>query len=108
MEKCERETLILINQADKEEGFFIFSTTYRPDYQRFCRKVPKDKFLDYRETKESGRVVGWEVKVPYAYLRPASFGIGRPVNSRPKLTLKQKLEMRETLKRRLENAKRKT
>lgn len=39
MEKCERETLIRINRADSEEGFFTFDTSWKPDFDRMIKRI---------------------------------------------------------------------
>ncbi len=71
----ELETHILINQADRDDGYFTVYTSHRPHYDKLCKRVGKANFVSLREIKESGRVVAWDIKIPYAYLSPASFGV---------------------------------
>lgn len=78
MEKCERETIIRINRADSEEGYFTFDTSYKPDYERLLRRIGgKENALSVKSTRDIRGENSWIVRVPICYYRQGVFGIGK-------------------------------
>lgn len=78
----ERETIILLNRADMDEGFFRISTSDHGDARKILRRLGpgfKDK-LECVEYGESGRPVAYNIKVPIGRLARSSFCL-RPVRS---------------------------
>lgn len=55
MESAERETVIVINDADLEEGFFRISTSKKQVYETFLKRIGPD---DVVSTKVSRTVDG--------------------------------------------------
>lgn len=86
MERSEQDTVIVINQADRREGYFTFSTTYRPHWQKLLKRVGRANLVITRETPLSDPYPSYQAQVPYAYLSKANFGVrNRPYGggSRP-------------------------
>src|SRR5512135_2842214 len=80
MLKCEHETHLLLNDADKEEGFFRFGTTKPEHFTRLIRRIGgKEKLLECRESKEkgTGRTIEWICKVPIEYSNPTNWAVGK-------------------------------
>ena len=70
----EKETLILINQADSREGFFLVSTSNRYHLNRIVKRVGGEN-LTVRECRQEGVAVQWELRIPIRFLTRTSFGI---------------------------------
>src|SRR5262245_51231176 len=79
MEKNERETVIVINAVDLEQGYFAFGTSERSHFERICKRIGgKHLLLDIKEEKDhDGKVSWWECHIPAHFLSLRTFAIGR-------------------------------
>lgn len=77
MEACERETIICINDADLQDGYFSFGTSKRNHYERLKKKVG-DWFIDEKIETCGGVPVYWSIKVKAECLTKKGFGIRTP------------------------------
>jgi hypothetical protein len=77
MDRSEKETLIIVNRADLDEGFFIFGTSQKTHFQKLCKRVRgRDKLIDVKHTKSrDGKSVWWECRVPCEFLSRSTFGV---------------------------------
>lgn len=75
--KAENETIICINDADVEEGFFSFSTSKRNHFARLIKKIGGEQnLIELKEMREKlGKVTEWKAKVPIEFLSKTHFGI---------------------------------
>lgn len=74
----EDETVIVINEADKREGFFRWSTTKASDFTKLIRRVGgAEKLLDVKTHTHGKRVTSWVCQVPIEFLSRSSWGIGK-------------------------------
>jgi len=76
MDKDSQETIILINQGDKGDGFFRFYSSYKPHIARFWRIVPRSECTI---TQEGDSVL--QVKAPIKYIGKG-LNIKKPVARR--------------------------
>lgn len=93
MEIGERETVIIVNEADLAEGFFLFGTTSEKKFKKVLRKVGK---ANVEELSAGGE--WYEAKVDSSCLNLNNFAIGR----RRKRTMSE--EQRVTAGERLKKA----
>ena len=77
LEAAERETIILLNDADKKEGFFRFSTSKHNDRLRFLKRVGGlEKLVKFHyEYDDYGTPIWFEAFVSLKYLSSATFSI---------------------------------
>lgn len=77
MEKSEKETVMILNRADLDDGFFIFGTSQKSHFQKLCKRIKgRDKLLDVKHTKsQDGKSGWWECLVPSKFLSYSTFGI---------------------------------
>lgn len=69
----ENETVIIVNDEDRADGFFTFSTTIKSHYERIKKLGEFPTKIDtYR-----GKPRSWIVRVPIAYIS-RSFSIRKP------------------------------
>jgi len=73
VQKCERETNLLINQQDLADGFFVFGTSERHHYQKVLKRcaggILSDKQLGTKECPY------WQLKIDAKCLSPATLGL---------------------------------
>ena len=75
----ERETLILMNDADRDEGFFTFSTSRRCDFERLVKRIGGERELTSLQIETLENVpIQWNCKVPMAYYSSTFFGVKKP------------------------------
>ncbi len=77
MEKSEKETVVILNRADLEDGFFVFGTSQKSHFQKLCKRINgRDKLLDLKYTKsKDGKSSWWECRVPAKFLSRSTFGV---------------------------------
>lgn len=76
--KDEDETILILNEGDKKEGFFRFSTTKFIDFERLCRRVGGvENLLEVRTSTEGKRVISWVCKVPFKFIVINSWKVGK-------------------------------
>ena len=75
--KEESETTIVINQADLEDGYFVFGTSIPSHFQRLCKKIGKDN-IQTKESTKDGVVTYWDCRIPSKYLAKGSFCVKKP------------------------------
>jgi hypothetical protein len=91
------ETIILINDEDRKEGFFTVSTSKITDFQKLCRRIGgEDKLISLETCTQARKITEWICKVPIEFFNTTNFSIGkkRQVNLSPE----QKAVMAERLK----------
>ena len=72
----ETETMITINQADRDEGFFRVGTSYRPHYEKILKRIGgADHLVEIKTSSTKERDTWWELKIPIKYLSLSNFGI---------------------------------
>lgn len=97
MVKEERETLILINRKDMEEGFFVFYTTEASDFRRLCRRIGgRENLRSIRVSRYGGKPVAWDCEVPIGFLSRATWSIG--ARKRREVTEEQRQAMADRMK----------
>jgi hypothetical protein len=65
----ERETVILLNEADELEGYFQFFSLRKKHFDKLVKKVGRINLIECIELKDkSGRAYQWDCKVPIKYL----------------------------------------
>lgn len=57
------ETMILLNAADRDEGFFLFSTTEKADRDRFVARIGQDMVLEEKVSNVRGAPGHWSLKI---------------------------------------------
>lgn len=76
MQRAERETMILANKADADDGFFVFYTTEPGHFARLCRRIGgQDVLLGCEITLQEGRPIAWNCKVPIRFMSKSNFGV---------------------------------
>lgn len=90
--KAEQETIININRADLDDGFFSFYTSYHRDFERLCRRIGgEENLLDLKLSLDpDGAPWGWNVKVPKEFYSRVNFGIRTPRKQRSILSSETK------------------
>lgn len=90
MEKAEQETIVTINQADRDEGYFTFGTSYRPHWERLVKRMGgQEKLIEVRESKSTTGEITWrQARVPIVYLHP-SLAIRTEKSTLPRRVLPQ-------------------
>lgn len=69
MTKAETETVIIINEADREEGFFTFGTSNEAHVRKVRKRIKPDFILDCKESKNSKGEITWRAfKLDYRAL----------------------------------------
>ena len=85
MNREEQETHIVMNKADAAEGYFRFSTTVKSDYLRLIKRIGgQDKLINLKMATKDADPVEWICKVPIAYFRKTTFGVGKARRISPK------------------------
>lgn len=70
------ETIILLNEADLREGYFVFSTSRDTHFVRLCKRVGgAENLLEVKLSKRDGKVTWYSAKVPVKYLSRTHFGL---------------------------------
>lgn len=71
MANAEIETIIIINDADRAEGFFRIGTS-NPSHRRKIEKRAGRHGQLVRESKDSstGKTTWWQYQLPYRFLSP--------------------------------------
>ena len=85
------ETVIVINDEDKKEGYFTLSTSKKDVFLRICRRIGgEDKLIEKRCTGSEGKTAEWILKIPIKYISTNTFSIGKkkPGNPNPNFTKK--------------------
>ena len=72
MERHERETVITINVADLDAGYFLFGTTEKCLFNRLCKRVGKSNLMNIEESQR-----WFECRVPKEFLNLKTFAIGK-------------------------------
>ena len=70
MELCERETIILLNNQDLKDGFFIFYTTEKKQFNKLVKRIGEKHLIDVK--------IGsfhYECKVPIKFWSKNIIGI---------------------------------
>ncbi len=85
MSSAEQETIICINMADREAGYFIFGTSRKCDYEKLVRRTGGELVEERRSVGPDGAVTWWQCRVPIRFLGKAGWGIRKPgkVGSNP-------------------------
>lgn len=69
MEDSEKETIIVVNESDRQEGFFRFGTSNISDFKKLQRLLRQESaIIVKRSLTPKGKVSYWDVKVPIKYL----------------------------------------
>lgn len=85
MEKNERETLIVLNEADLAGGYFIFGTSVERHFTKLCKRVGGESgLLEVKKSTRGGVVTYWACMVPKKFLLKANFGIRKVSDPRSK------------------------
>lgn len=82
MGKSERETVVIINLADLEDGYFSFGTSESSHFKRLCKRIGGESALiEVRYDKDRrGIVRWWQCRVPAQFLSKRTFRIGLRAN----------------------------
>lgn len=84
MAKSQNETIININEGDREEGYFWIGTSKRSHAERVFRRIGgQQNALKVELSKSGNEVTWWSIKLPIKYLSKSTFGIRRH-SDRPK------------------------
>lgn len=75
---AEQETIININMAEREAGYFSFGTSRKSEYERLLRRTGGELLDERRSVGPDGSVTWWQCKVPIKFLSKASWGIRKP------------------------------
>lgn len=80
METCERETIICINEADRQDGWFSFGTSDQRALGKMLKKIGGEQnlFCPIKTSTQDGKIVYWSCQVPVKYLSKSNFGIKSP------------------------------
>ena len=97
MEHGDKETIILINDLDRKQGFFKFSTSKVQDFTRFCKRIGgEENLIDIKYSRQGSEIVEYNCKVPIRYFSTKIFGV---VNRKPStMTEEQRLKKSERMK----------
>lgn len=77
MANPEQETIIVMNDGDREEGFFCFGTSRADHYRKMLRRIGgEERLLDLKiSMDEKGNPVWWQARLPISFLSKAHFGL---------------------------------
>lgn len=82
MEKCEKETILLFNKADSDDGYFTISTSIKSHYERIISRIGSCNIINSRVQKDcNGQEVFWDLKIPIEYYSLVTFGLKKPVKT---------------------------
>lgn len=95
MNDKELETIIIINNEDKKQGYFSFGTAKANDYKKLLKKIGGVEFLREKPklTFQGTKITWFQCKVPIIFLSP-SFGIRKRKN-KADLSEEQKQALKE-------------
>lgn len=80
MEKNEKETIILFNKGDADDGYFTIATSIKSHYMRIIKRVGLNNLINLDIKKDSqNNDIYWNLKLPISYMSKATFGIKKPV-----------------------------
>jgi hypothetical protein len=96
MEHSESESIITINQADLDEGFFVYYTTLKRIAMSVMRKF-KHEILSYKTTSRGDKVTSWTFQLTKDSLPKCPFLKNRRRNPASTLTQLQKDDLRVRL-----------
>lgn len=82
MELCERETIILLNKADRRDGFFTISTNCAYDAKRVCKRLNLT-IPDLPTENAQGNEFQIKFKIPMAYHSRTSLEICKLLTQAP-------------------------
>ncbi len=72
----EMESVIVLNFADKNEGFFIFSTSVKAERDRFVKRVGEDNILEEKVWRNGKGVQNhWTLKVDIRMFNRETFEV---------------------------------
>lgn len=67
--KEENETIILVNDADRADGYFRFSTSKEAVWKRVCRRIGGEAMVtDVRRSLKGHLCTNWQGKIPIRFL----------------------------------------
>lgn len=76
MELAEHETMVIMNDADKAEGFFKVYTTKERVAKAYLAYFPGA--VVYRTSKKGDQITSWDIKVPAEWLKRNDLGFKSP------------------------------
>jgi hypothetical protein len=85
MEKCERETVIVHNLADIDDGFVRVYTTEEKVMKRLVRRLGDEAETTTIYRSGSKDASGWRIKVPIELVSRTTFGFKKAKVRRGKL-----------------------
>jgi hypothetical protein len=93
------ETIILINDDDRKDGYFRFHTSKGNDFTKLCKRIGgQENILDIRVTNQGSVVTSWDCKVPIEYLSTKNFSI----RQKREVSDEQRQRAKENLQKRIE------
>jgi hypothetical protein len=76
MIRAERETVIIANLGDLDEGFFLISTT-EPGVLARLKRLAASRLIIEAAKNAKGREVSWEIRVPADLWRGSALRVAR-------------------------------
>ena len=95
MELCEKETTILMNDADIRDGFFHFGTSKRNHYERIKKTFP-EYIIEESTERIDNTAVYWNLKLDACLLTKKGFAIRKPRVISDELRLKLQARARKS------------
>lgn len=83
----ETETVIVINEADRREGFFRFGTSNIGHLKKLYKRVGKEYPVLLHESKKDGEITWSEFKVPYHSLA-STLGLKKKVGPKSRAPMR--------------------
>ena len=83
MTRAERETVIVANLADLDEGWFSVETTEKGTYERLCRLVGDRLKVEIHKSSLTGQITTWECRVPAEFWGGKLLHVRKPREKRP-------------------------
>lgn len=71
---AENETVIVINDGDRKDGYFIFGTSKRSHQKRLLHYVPKNELITKLSKDMEGHITWYSNKVPAKHLSESTLG----------------------------------
>src|SRR5262245_27480374 len=105
MSNSERETVICLNDADADEGYFSFWTSEPAHFRRLCRRIGgREKLIACQSSVRDGHEASWDCRVPIEFFSSATFAIGKRRSKQLSTAQKQSLGERLKIARNLKNS----